>query len=187
MAEKVFQISAQTLRDTLAILDVDQLIRAAGLVRDAKRIDLYGAGGSGIVAQDMYHKLLTVGIFSSASPDAHVQAMSASLLQPGDVALGISHSGATCETVESLTTARQAGAHTIALTNYQGAPITKVADIVLLTASQETTTKGYATASRLAQLALLDALFMVVAFGKFEDSMEGIRRTSRGVGEKQIR
>jgi DNA-binding MurR/RpiR family transcriptional regulator len=187
IVKKVFQVSAQTLRDTQALLDVEQLVRAADWLRDAKRIDLYGAGGSGVVAQDMYHKLLTIGIFSNTSPDAHLQAMSASLLAPGDVALGISHSGATRETVESLTAAKRASAHTIALTNYQGSPLTKVADLVLLTASQETTTKGYATASRLAQLTMLDALFMLVAFGKFEESMEGIRRTSRGVGEKQIR
>ncbi|MGE5508602.1 MAG: MurR/RpiR family transcriptional regulator [Chitinophagales bacterium] len=187
IVKKVFQVSTQTLRDTQAILDVDRLVRAAELVRAAKRIDLYGAGGSGIVAQDMYHKLLSIGIFSHASPDAHVQAMSGSLLGPGDVAIGISYSGATRETVDSLTTAKKTGAATIAVTNYQGSPLTKAADLVLLTASQETTTKGYATASRLAQLTLLDALFMLVAFSKIEESMEGMRRTSRSVGDRQIR
>ncbi|MGE5553552.1 MAG: MurR/RpiR family transcriptional regulator [Betaproteobacteria bacterium] len=187
IVDKVFQVSAQALRDTRAILEVEQLLRAADLIQGARRIDLYGAGGSGVVAQDMYHKLLTIGIFSHTSPDAHLQAMSASLLGPRDVALAISHSGATRETVEALATAKKAGAHTISVTNFSGSPITAVSDVVLLTASPETTTKGYATAARLAQLALLDALFMVVAFREFEVSLEGIRRTSRGVEEKQLR
>jgi DNA-binding MurR/RpiR family transcriptional regulator len=79
------------------------------------------------------------------------------------VALGISHSGTTRETIEALATARDRGATTVALTNFPLARVVQTADHVLTTAARETSMRSGATASRIAALTVVDCLYIAVA------------------------
>src|SRR5947207_1305337 len=83
------------------------------------------------VADALQQKLHRIGRVSFAWNDTHIMLTSAAVLGPGDVAVGISHTGATTDTVEALRVARERGATTVALTNYPTSPITEVADLVL--------------------------------------------------------
>jgi len=58
---------------------VDALEKA---YRDGRRIEFYGVGNSGIVAQDAQHKFFRLGVHSVAYSDGHMQVMSAALLKP---------------------------------------------------------------------------------------------------------
>src|SRR5215472_4673582 len=81
----------------------------------------------------------------------------------GLVAVGLSHTGTTVDTIDALTEARAHGATTVAITNFPWSPITEVADYVLLTAARETAFRSGAMTSRIAQLTVVDCLFVTLA------------------------
>ncbi|HEX7743923.1 MAG TPA: MurR/RpiR family transcriptional regulator [Micromonosporaceae bacterium] len=154
---------ARAVEETAEQLDpavCEQVVEAIG---NAGRIDIYGAGASGFVASDFQQKLHRIGRTAFYFPDVHTALTSAALLSRGDVAVGISHTGTTADAVEVLEQARSRGATTVALTNFPRSPITEVADFVLTTAARETTYRSGAMASRLAQLTVVDCLFVGVA------------------------
>lgn len=164
--EKSFALYVQSLRDTLAILDVGEIERAIEAILGASKVQLYGAGGSGGIASVAYEKLLRVGVFASVCTDPHTQTVLAAMLGPGDVAIGISHSGSSMETVKAVSLAKDAGATTIGITNRSQSPLAKIVDIRLTTGAQETPLGPEAGVSRIAQVAIVDVLCVGVALRK---------------------
>ena len=163
IAQKVFRTSIQALEETLSILDPVAFDRAVEFLHGARQRDFYGIGGSAQIARDVAHKFLRIGIRASVFDDAHMMLMSASLLGPEDVAVGYSHSGSTTAVLEPLTLARRSGARTIAVTNYGGSPIAQIADVVLCSTAQGSLLLGENAAARIAQLNILDAVYVGVA------------------------
>ncbi len=163
IAQKVFRTSMHALEETLSILDPEAFEKAAGLIYNARQRDFYGIGGSAQIARDVSHKFLRIGVRTSVFDDAHMMLMSAALLNEGDVAVGFSHSGATTAVIEPLELARRRGARTIALTNYATSPLASLADVVLCSTAQGSPLLGENAAARIAQLVILDAVFVAVA------------------------
>lgn len=160
---KVFRTAIQALEETRAILDMRAFEAAADLLFHARQRDFYGVGGSGHIARDVAHKFLRIGLRANAMDDAHVMLMSASLLTPNDVAVGFSHSGRSTAVLEAAALAKRNGARTIAVTNYPSSPLTDLADVVLLSTAQGSPLMGENAAARIAQLNILDAVFVAVA------------------------
>ena len=154
---------ARAVEETAEQLDPAVCEQVVEAISGAGRIDIYGAGASGFVASDFQQKLHRIGRIAFYFPDVHTALTSAALLGRGDVAIGISHTGTTSDVIEVLEQARTRGARTVALTNFPRSPITEVADFVLTTAARETTYRSGAMASRLAQLTVVDCLFVGVA------------------------
>jgi DNA-binding MurR/RpiR family transcriptional regulator len=154
---------ARAVEETAEQLDPAVCEQVVDALNAAGRIDIYGAGASGFVASDFQQKLHRIGRTAFYWPDVHTALTSAALLGKGDVALGISHTGTTSDVVEVLEQAGARGATTVALTNFPRSAIAEVADFVLTTAARETTYRSGATASRLAQLTVVDCLFVGVA------------------------
>ena len=175
--EKIFQANITALQDTAQVLSKNELEPAVQAIGDAGEIHFYGMGASGIVALDAEQKFSRIGLRASAFVDAHAQLTRAALLEPGDVAVGLSYSGETLEVVEVLEAARSAGALTIAITNYSASAVADAADLVLLTASQEDILRSGAISSRIAQLSVIDTLFIAVALVDFGQSKKSIERT----------
>lgn len=174
---KVFASDIQALQDTLRIVDEQMISRAAQLIRSASRVEFYGIGSAAPVAIDAHYRMLRIGIPCVVNTDSHVQAVSASLTGPGVTTITISHSGATMETLAATRLAREAGASTIVITNYGKNPIQEYADVVLHTAARETSFRTEAMTSRIAELAIVDALTAVVALADYERSLETIDST----------
>ncbi len=185
--DKVFHSNAQALTDTAKVLDHTELERAAAKILEARRVDFFGVGASGIVALDAQLKFMRIGIDSGCYPDSHVQATRAALLLPDDVAVVITHSGQTRDAVEVLQLARKAGAATICITNYPTSPAARLSDIVLLTSAQETDLRSGALGSRLAQLTVVDCLFMAVAIRRHEQAMEYLTRTRAALAGRKVK
>lgn len=186
IVEKIAFADARAVEETARQLDIAELERVVELVANAGRVDTYGVGASGFVAQDFQHKLHRIGRLAFAWNDTHVALASVSLLGPGDVALGISHTGATSEVIEFLQTAAERGATTVALTNFPRSPITAVAQHVLTTAARETTFRSGATASRIAQLTAIDALFVGVARLHYAQTLEALELTYDAVSGRRV-
>jgi DNA-binding MurR/RpiR family transcriptional regulator len=183
---KVTFADARAVEETAAQLEVDVLQRVADAIAAAGRVDVYGVGASAFVAADLQQKLHRIGRVSFAWNDTHIMLTSAAVLGPGDVAIGISHTGATTDTVETLRVAREHGATTVALTNFPTSPITEVADLVLTTAARETTFRSGAMASRIAQLTVIDCLFIGVAQKHLDRAMRALDDTREAVGAHRL-
>jgi len=161
IARKVFLSNIQALQDTLEVLDEEALVKAADMIASANQILIIGVGTSGPIVQDMYHMFFRLGFNVRAQTDSYLQLMEAALVGPGDVVVGISQSGSSTDPVLTLEEAKRNGAGTIVITGNAESPITKYADVTLLAVSRET--RAEAIASRIAQMTLVDALYVIIS------------------------
>lgn len=167
---KIAASSAEAVSRTTASISPAALESAVTRITDASRVLCLGVGTSAPLAQDVAYRLLTIGIAAEAPPDVHVQHVRAQLLRPGDVAVLVSHTGATRETCAAAQAARNAGAATIAVTSFSQTPLTELADIVLVAGGRETSYRVEAMASRFAHLAVLDTLLVAVSLRRPEQT-----------------
>ncbi|MGK7870839.1 MurR/RpiR family transcriptional regulator [Falsiroseomonas sp. E2-1-a20] len=185
VARKVFAAAEGALRDTLAALDTTALRRAADLLRGAQRVEVYGIGSAAPVALDAATRLMSLGLDARAATDSHVQAIAAASAGPHVAVLTVSHSGSTQETVLATRLAREAGARTVVLTNVGRSPILRHAEVVLHTKARETRLRTEAMTSRIAQLAVIDALVAVVALADLPSAVGSLRRAGEVLALKR--
>lgn len=186
VAMKIAFLETSAIRETASNLDSVALAEAAKLLSSASRIDIFGFASSNLTGQDLHQKLHRIGYNAHCWADVHLALTAAVIGAPGTVAVGISHSGSTMETVEALSLAKSRGARTIAITNVAHSPITDHADIVLVTHARESRFRSGATASRIAQLALIDILFVLIAQSTFESSTATLLETRKAVATHRI-
>ncbi|MFT9486952.1 MurR/RpiR family transcriptional regulator [Tepidibacillus infernus] len=185
IARKVFMSNIEAMKDTLNLLNEQDMLAIIDALANAKRIDFYGSGGSAVIANDAYHKFIRTGIFCSVHTDAHLQITSASMLQKGDVAIAISHSGSNKDVVEAIRVAKESGAFTIGLTNYYKSPLAKEVDYVLYSTSQETLFRSEAMASRIVQLAIIDVLYVAVSLRRQNETLENLQKIREAIALKR--
>ncbi|HEX6339411.1 MAG TPA: MurR/RpiR family transcriptional regulator [Jiangellaceae bacterium] len=171
----------RAIQETAAGLDLAEVDKAAEAISRAGRVEVYGIGGSALVAGEMQLCLHRIGVPTWSWSDVHSGLTSAALLTPDDVAIAVSHSGATYETVEMLSTAGSKGTTTVALTSFPNSPLAEVADIVLTTAIHETTFRPDALAARHPQLIVLDLIYVAVAQRRYETTGKALRATAEAV------
>ncbi len=161
--EKVFHFHSDSLMETLQLNSQSLLERIAQVLEKARKIEFFSIGLSYPVAYTAASKFLLIGMQASAQADAHMQLISATQLRAGDVAFGISCSGTTRETVQCLEVAKDRGATTVCLTNALNSPITVPSDLCLHATPSEIKYFQAPLASRITQLALIDAIFVALA------------------------
>ncbi|MBX6357406.1 MAG: MurR/RpiR family transcriptional regulator [Micromonosporaceae bacterium] len=179
--DQIMAADTRAMQDTAALLDLKEVERAADAIAAAGRVDIYGEGGSALVGGEMQVSLHRIGVAAWAWADVHNGLASAAQLRAGDVALGVSHSGQTQETIELLAEAGSHGATTVALTSFPRSPLAELADIVLLTATQATTFRPDALSARHPQLVVLDLVYIAVAQRTHERAHAAFQRTARAV------
>ena len=154
-------------RNAAASQSVERAIAAlAQACQQGRRIEFYGVGNSGIVAQDAQHKFFRLGVTAAAVSDGHVQVMSATMLKPGDCAVIISNSGRSRDLLDVDQIARRKGATVIAITA-SGSPLARQAQgpqYILLAADHPEDADRYSPmVSRLLHLLIIDILATCVA------------------------
>lgn len=162
---------------------IDALAEAARLKR---RIEFYGVGNSGIVAQDAQHKFFRLGVHTAAFSDGHVQVMSATMLREGDCAVVISNSGRSRDLIDTADIARRKGA-TLIVIGASDSPLAKMAlaaNQVLLAADHNEDSDRYSPmVSRLLHLVAIDVLATGVALrlgsATLRPVLQEIKRTLR--------
>ena len=183
---KIALADASAVEETAQQLDRHALEQTAKLIASAVRVDVYGYGASALVAADLQQKLHRIGSLAFAWSDPHLALTSAALLGSRDIAIGISHSGTTRETIESIVTAKANGAHTVAITNFPMSPLAQAADLVLTTAARETALRSGATASRIAALTVVDCLYIVVAQRNLRGTRRAVKSTRDAVSSHHV-
>lgn len=180
---KLASLELLAIEETIAQLDIDVLEAAVTAIDEADRILLFGIGAGQFVATDLAHKLLRVGRNAHALTDPH-EAIAATVLRTTPtVAIGFSHGGATGETVRFLESARANGTTTIGITSVKDSPLARAADHALFTEVRESTFRAGAMVSRIAQLALIDCLFIGVAKRRFGETVDALQRTREATRE----
>ena len=182
--EKISNEIYCTLELTKKKLDRTAINTAAEMILNAGKIVVFVLGNSGSIALDMQHKFLRIGSESCADCDTHMQEIAASHLRGGDIAVGISHSGSSRDIVEALRTARENGAGTISITGSPKSPISRESGCVLSTDSNETRYSILGLNSRIAQLAIVDALYCYVLCQN-DAAHEAIKRTEKALQTKK--
>jgi DNA-binding MurR/RpiR family transcriptional regulator len=178
---QIMAADTRALAETAALLDLGAVDRAADAVAAAQRVDIYGISGSALVGAELQLCLHRIGLASWSWTDVHNGLASAALLRAGDVAIGISHSGQTRETIEMLAEASSSGATTVALTSSPRSPLAEIADIALIHAMQATTFRPDALSGRHPQLVVLDLLYIAVAQRTHDRSHAAFQATAKAV------
>lgn len=175
----------QAIADTARNLDRAALAEAVSLTAQARRIDIVGFGASAVVALDLQQKLHRIGLIAYAWHDIHEALTAAALLGPADVVVGVSHTGATLDTIDAVREAAAHGARTVVLTGVPHSPLAAEADVLLVTADRETTFRSGATASRIAALSVVDVLFAAVAQRRYDQAIAALSATRRAVASRR--
>lgn len=184
---KVARDQTLSISDTAEVLQTERLAQAVELTAHAERVDIFGVGASSIVSRDLQHKISRIGRTAIDWPEAHTAWTAAAILGEGSVAIAFSHSGVTSDTVEFLRLARGSGAATIAITNVAESPLACEADVTLRTAARETAFRSGALGSRIAQLMVVDCLFIGVVQTHYEASADALRTTYEAVQSRASR
>jgi len=129
--DRVFDTIIEALTRTRATLVYQDISRSAQAIAKARRVVVYGIGGSSAaLASEAHNRLFRLNVPVMVFTDGYTQRMSAAILAEGDVALFISSTGRPRELQESLELAKYCKATCIAITDKE-TPLGRDADICL--------------------------------------------------------
>lgn len=186
VVRQVTAAGAQTVRDAGALVDPEAFQTIVDAVATARVILFSGVGTSAPLAQDAAYRFAAIGLQTIAPSDVHVQHVSARQLHADDVCIVISHTGQTRETLTVAEAAKAAGAQVVAVTSLARTPLTKLADHAIVAGTREVSFRLEAMASRLAHLAMLDALLVAVAATDDERTQASLALYSDALSEHRL-
>jgi RpiR family carbohydrate utilization transcriptional regulator len=164
---------------------LDQAVQALAQTHSTgKRIEFYGVGNSGIVAQDAQHKFFRLGMNTIAYSDGHMQVMSATMLGQGDCVVVISNSGRTRDLMDACDIAKKRGATTIVITA-SGSPLATAGQIHLTADHPESYDRYSPMVSRLLHLLIIDILATTVALRIGETLQPALREMKNNLRNKR--
>lgn len=186
IAAKIFDYTITSLDWARGRVAEERLEAAVALLAGARSIAFFGIGNSGIVARDAEHKAALFGAPCSAPQDPHQQIMAAGTLRAGDVAVVISNTGKTRETMEVARLARTAGATVIGIIGVPS-PLAALCDVPIIVETLDNTDVYTPTISRIAALVVVDVLATAVALRRDPDQRERVAGMLRFMAERRER
>lgn len=174
--QKVFTFNKSVIDETMMILDDESLEKAIQAIKRAKRIDIYGEGGSGSIAMSAVNIFMQMGLPCNAYTDAFLQITAASQLHPGDVGIAISHSGEVINTIDAIKEAKRQGAFTIGITGYSNSSIIEFLDVTLITSSQASNVLSDLPAARISELSVISVIQMALLANNYEAHVGQIQK-----------
>jgi RpiR family carbohydrate utilization transcriptional regulator len=183
---QVATAGAETVRDAGAMVDPEVFDAVVRAIAAAPRVLFVGVGTSAPLCQDAAYRFTAIGLPAEAPHDVHLQHISARLLRPGDVCVVVSHTGSTRETLQAAQAAHDAGATTVAITSFARSALTELVDHTIVAGTRELSFRLEAMASRLAHLALLDALLVAVAASDEQRAQAALEAYTDVLGEHRL-
>ena len=150
------------IQNTMSVMDPDQFEKAVELLCGARRIDFYGVGTSGVVADDARNKFLRINKYTISSPDPHTQWLTSSSLTEQDAVVLISYSGETNDILLLARQIRDMKVPIITMTRTGKNSLAELGDIRLFSSSTESLIRTGAMTSRIGQMVVIDALYTAV-------------------------
>ncbi|MBB6261870.1 DNA-binding MurR/RpiR family transcriptional regulator [Paenochrobactrum gallinarii] len=178
--QKLIGSKLQSMQQTVAVNNEDDIGKALSALDAARRIHLAGVGASSLVARDFSYKMMKLGRNVLHNDDSHIQMANASTLSSEDVLVAFSQSGASIETLRIAEAAKERGALVISVTGLKENKLASNADINLYTVADEEKVRSSSITSRDAQLILTDLLFILL-IQKQSDAYDYIRNSEQAV------
>lgn len=183
---EVGRMSIDAIRQTIELVEPTQVQRAVEMIEKAPRVLCMGSGGSMIMARECAHLFSTVtGKFSPVS-DSHSQMSAIATMDPSEIVMLFSYSGATTGGLQVLELAKSQGVGTILVTRFNKSPAAKLADVVLRCGSNEGPFQFGSTPAKVAQLIVMDVLFQEYCHRNREESEENIQRIANALSGKHL-
>jgi DNA-binding MurR/RpiR family transcriptional regulator len=186
LASKILTTNVSALTDTFNLINEDDISTAIDYIIAADRVHFFGVGASLMTAMEAKNKFMRVTNKTECSIDTHLQIMSAALMTDKDVAVLISYSGSTKDTIEVARVVKERGAKIIAITRFAKSPLTSYADITLLCGANEGPLQGGSLSAKLSQLYLLDLLYAEYFKRTYKESTVNKDSTAKAVIEKML-
>ena len=169
------------LRQATSAIDLAVLAEVSRRVASSSHVDIYGVGGSALLAEDLQGRLYRIGINAYAWAEVHLGLTSAAIQDDRTVAIGISTTGRTEETIQMLAEADRAGARTVSISNNPASPLAELADLSIVTSVYEQYLQPDDLSAKHGQLLVLDLLYLLVAQQNFDRSSEKLAASARAV------
>jgi DNA-binding MurR/RpiR family transcriptional regulator len=182
--KKVIQSNIETYENTLALIS-ESFDQALNSLLKARSIHFFGVGDAFAAGQLAYMKFSRIGLNGSANSDVMLQLITASNLAEGDIAFAISYSGASITTVKAMKIAKESGATTICITKVNKSPLLKYTDINLFISTEDVTIGKDIVSRRVADLAILDALYLGYLVKSKEETSSFLRRTQKAIDQNK--
>jgi RpiR family carbohydrate utilization transcriptional regulator len=186
LAAKLFDNTISSLMRTRNELSPDGIEQAIDVLAAARKIEFYGLGNSGIIAQDAQHKFFRLGVPCISYSDPHIHGMSAALLRPGDAVVAISNSGRTIDLIRSVELAREAGAQVIGIT-HSNSPLAKRCNVTLYADTPEDPDLYSPMITRIVHLVIIDILAVGVALRCGPELIDQLEKVKRNLKERRVR
>ncbi|MFK3910676.1 SIS domain-containing protein [Enterobacter cancerogenus] len=178
IAEKLLHSNIESMRNTIDNLDFEKLEEVINLIDKSHKIQIIGIGGSALVAQDLTNKLLKIGYSAIFNLDTHAQISVTQTLHSDDLLIALSYSGETNEIVLAANVAKKCKAKIIAITSYCDSRLKKIADINLITVSDESKWRSSSLSTRIAQASIIDIIFVGLIRLNDKASIRHIKRSN---------
>ena len=186
LSSNLLNTSMQALKETHQLIDYDDVLQAVKWLIEAQRIHFFGVGSSLLTAYEGKNKFMRITNKSECVFDSHLQMMTAALMTENDVAIIISYSGSTKDTIELAKTVREKGSKIIIITRFAKSPLTVYGDITLLSAADEGPLQGGSLTAKISQLFLLDILYAEYFKQTNKESAKNKELTAEAVIEKLL-
>ncbi|NMB27933.1 MAG: MurR/RpiR family transcriptional regulator [Tissierellia bacterium] len=186
LSAKILATNINALTETYNLINGEDISKAIDSMINGDRFYFFGVGTSLMTALEAKNKFMRITNKADCIIDTHLQAMSAALMTEKDVAILISYSGSTKDTLEVAKIAKERGAMIICITRFAKSPLTSYADITLLCGANEGPLQGGSLSAKLSQLYLLDLLYAEYFKRTLEQSILNKESTAKAVIDKMI-
>ncbi|GAB3123485.1 MurR/RpiR family transcriptional regulator [Glaciibacter psychrotolerans] len=171
----------RSLQETASIMDLPAVKEISRRIAQSTHVDIYGVGGSAILAAELQARLYRIGINCHCWSEVHEGLTSAAIQNTDCVAIGISNTGRTKETLQMLKQARRAGALTVAISNNPHSPLVELADRQIITSVFERFLQPDDLSAKHVQLMVLDLLYLLIAQEDFERTTQNLSKSASAV------
>lgn len=177
ITDKVFSANIKTLHDTARHMDRTALCALVEALANAPHVYIYGIGTSAALCRDFQYRLMQIGCTAICLTDVPSMKVSTMNICAGDVAIGISHSGRTIATVETLQMAKAQGAITACITSFARSPITACCDHAVVICSEEIRYPIESVSARIAHITVMDAVTMALSARNYDETLRRSQKT----------
>lgn len=184
ISNKVLQNNVSAIKEAYSLLKPEEIARAMYYFDKAERIYFFGVGTSMVSALAATNKFLKITPKVNCFMDSHMQAMVASMLTQNDLAIVISYSGSTKDSLQTARLAKENGAKVIIITRYEKSPLSNYADVTILCGAHEGPLEGGSTSAQISILYLIDLLYMEYYKKRYDASNVNNHKTTESVLNK---
>lgn len=186
LSTKLLASNVSALNETYNLISKNDISNAVDCMIKANRVYFFGVGSSLLTAMEAKNKFMRITNKTEAPFDTHLQIMTAALMSDQDVAVLISYSGSTKDTIEVAKKVKERGAKVIAITRFAKSPLTNYSDITLLCGAKEGPLQGGSLTAKISQLYLLDLLYFEFFIRTNSEAAVNQELTAKAVIEKLL-